>query len=332
MMRLAAAAFCSLVAVCLHAEAPPAADPAPQAATLDTVLVTGEQPGPGLWKVTKGDHVLWILGTQYPLPRKMTWRATEVEAAIAQSQEVIADATAKVDIGFFRMLTLVPAVLGARKNPDHETLAQILPPDLYARWSALKAKYIGRDRGVENLRPMVAADKLYDEALDKSGLVRNGAIWDTVQHAAKKHRVHVTEPEVTIPLDDPKQAIQDFKSTTGDRDVACLAATITRLETDLEAMRQRANAWAIGDIQALQRLPYPDQRSACLAALESNERLHAQIEAAKEQVVDAWLAAAEKALASNLSTFAVLPMGELLAADGRLERLRSRGYAVEAPE
>lgn len=29
---------------------------------LEIVLVTGEQPGPALWKVSSGSHDLWILG------------------------------------------------------------------------------------------------------------------------------------------------------------------------------------------------------------------------------------------------------------------------------
>src|SRR5664279_5984796 len=33
---------------------------------LDEVLITGEQSGPGLWKVSKGNHVLWILGRYGP--------------------------------------------------------------------------------------------------------------------------------------------------------------------------------------------------------------------------------------------------------------------------
>ena len=37
---------------------------------LETVLVSGEQPGPGMWKVSKGDHVLWIVGIQTPVPKK----------------------------------------------------------------------------------------------------------------------------------------------------------------------------------------------------------------------------------------------------------------------
>ena len=35
------------------------------------VVVSGEQPGPGLWRVEKDGHVMWVLGTQSPLPEHM---------------------------------------------------------------------------------------------------------------------------------------------------------------------------------------------------------------------------------------------------------------------
>jgi hypothetical protein len=97
-------------------------------------------------------------------------------------------------------------------------------------------------------------------------------------------------------------------------------------------MRQRANAWSIGDLEALRRLPFPDQRNACLAALASNPRLHEQIDAAQARVDGEWLAAAAKSLGENRSTFAVLPIGELVKPNGRLSLLRAQGYAVEEPQ
>jgi uncharacterized protein YbaP (TraB family) len=327
-MRILVLVAC-LLCSCVRAQAP---SDSPAAPTLDTVLVTGEQPGPGLWKVSKDDHVLWILGTQAPLPKKMSWRAQEVEKTIAQSQEVLADASAEVDIGFFRALTLLPSIMGARKNDEGGKLKNILPADLYARWSTLKARYIGRDSGVERLRPMFAARELYEKAIDKAGLSNRNDVWRTVEKAARQNRVPIQTPAVKIPLDDPKQAIRDFKSTAGQLDIACLAATITRLETDLDAMRQRANAWAVGDLDALKNLPYPDQRAACVAAVASNPNLREHMEEARARVDSEWLAAAEKALAQNRSTFAVLPIAELVKPDGRLAALRARGYAIELPE
>ena len=322
------------IASTVHADPP--ADSHPAAAsdptTLDTVLVTGEQPGPGLWKVTNGEHTLWILGLQYPLPKGMTWRTKDVDETIAQSQEVIADATPKLEVSFFHKLTLLPSVYSARKNENGETLKDILPADVYSRWQTLKAKYIGNDAGVEKLRPMVAGNELYDKALARSGLVRNGVIWDAVRDAAKKNHVPIIEAKATIPVDDPGQTIRDFKSTTGDLDIQCLSATMTRVETDMDAMRKRANAWASGDIEALRSLPYPSQQQACLAAVSSNPRLHQQLDTAMAEIQATWLAAAEKALNENASTFAVLPMDELLRPDRRLAKLKAKGYAVEEPE
>ena len=309
----------------------PSAPPA-NATTLDTVMVTGEQPGPGLWKVSRGDHVLWILATAYPLPKNMVWQSKEVEDTIAQSQEVIANVSGKLDISFFHKLTLLPAAMSARKNPDGKTLKDVLTPNDYARWSTLKTKYIGSDAGVEKFRPMVAAQELNRKAMEKSGLVGNDAVWNTVKNAAKKDHVRIVEPEATIPIDDPGQTIRDFKTTTGDLDAACLVATMRRFEADMSVMQQRANAWAVGDIQALKTLPLPQVRDVCVQALRSNDRLSAQMNVAIDKMVGAWTTEAENSLAKNTSTFAVIPMENLLAKDGPLDRLRQKGYTVEDPE
>lgn len=313
---------------------PPATQSNAPPPTLDTVLVAGEQPGPGLWKVTRrdSDHVLWILGTQAPLPKTLNWRSDEVEKIIAQSQEVLTDAQADVKIGFFRTVFLLPAALSAKKNADGATLKQVLPPDLYARWLPLKERYLGKDDGVERLRPILAANELYSKAIGKSGMTNKNALWPVIEKIAKQHRVSIREIEVEIPVDNARQAIDDFKSTAGQLDIDCLATTIQRLETDLGAMRARANAWAIGDLEKLKSLPYPDQRSVCLNALAANANLREKLADARKRLQTEWIEAAEAALWDNPSTFAVLPISELVNADGRLATMRKKGYVVEEPQ
>jgi hypothetical protein len=51
-------------------------------------------------------------------------------------------------------------------------------------------------------------------------------------------------------------------------------------------------------------------------------------EAGKQAYLN-WMAAAEKALAENTSTFAVLPMNMVLDPNGWLSKLEEKGYAVE---
>ena len=307
---------------------------APAPPTLDTVLVTGEQPGPGLWKVTRrdSDHVLWILGTQAPLPKTIQWRADEVDKIIGQSQEVLTDAQAELKVGFFRSVFLLPAALGAKKNADGKTLKDLLPPDLYARWLPLKQRYLGKDDGIERLRPILAANELYGKAIGKSGMTNKNALWPTIEKIAKAHRVPIKEIDVEIPVDNARQAIADFKSTAGQLDIDCLATTIARLETDLDAMRARANAWAVGDLEKLKSLPYPDQRTVCLNALAANANLREKLADAKNRIQNEWLDAAEAALWNNASTFAVLPIADLTRPDGRLALMRAKGYVIEEPQ
>jgi len=51
----------------------------------------------------------------------------------------------------------------------------------------------------------------------------------------------------------------------------------------------------------------------------------------RDEVYAKWLDEADHALATHKTTFSVLPMRELVAADGLLAQLAARGYTVTAP-
>jgi hypothetical protein len=310
----------------------PSSAPLPPIRDLEPMVVSGIQPGPGLWKVRKGDHTLWVLGTVSPLPRRMEWESREVEQVVAQSQELIEPPGVRIDtkLGFFGTLALAPKAFSARKNPDGQTLQQVVPPEMYARWLVLKRKYMGSDGGVENYRPILAAMELYKEAIEDVGLKQGGVVWPVVEKLAKRHDVPRTETVVTVMIEDPKVALKEFRGARLE-DLDCFGKTLQRLESDLGTMRERANAWAVGDLDSLKALPYTDQNEACLRAAAESDVLRKRTGDIEEQVATRWLGVAEAALAKNATTFAVLPMRELTRPDGFLARLKARGYVVEEP-
>ncbi len=317
-----------------QAEAP-AAEPAPatEEAQPEKILVVGQRPGPGLWKVSKGEHVMWVFGTYSPLPKKMEWRSQQVEAIMAQSQELLTQPFASLEVGRLRSLTLLPFMIGMDKNPDGAQLRDKLPADVYERWLVLRKKYLNDDDGFERQRPVFAAGELYEKSLAHAGLVNGSEVRKTLLKLAEKNKLKITSTKLEIPVDSPVKVLREFKKTPMD-DVACFTDTLARVENDLDAMRVRANAWAKGDLDAIRKLHFPSHEEACNNAILNNTLLKEKIgtDGMMQRVRATWLAAAEKALEANKSTVALLPLKELLDPKGYLAGLQAKGYAIEQPD
>jgi len=299
---------------------------------LEEVVVSGEQPGPGLWQVKHGANTLWVLGTHSPLPRDMKWRAREVESIIARSQSVIAppDIDVDADIGFFGALRLMPAALRARAIPDEKTLSDVLPPQLHARWATLKSRY-PTPRKIERWRPTIAVFTLYGEALDASHLTANDVVWKTVEKMAKRQDVKIRRPTATIALKDPKGLISDYAKTDLSREIGCFEGMVTRVERDLPKLQGQANAWATGDMAGLREIKTDELQARCVEALMGAPKLAAMIVEARRKFRLEVLLAWEGALQRDSDTLAVLTVDELFSPEGPLQELRRRGYVVIEP-
>jgi uncharacterized protein YbaP (TraB family) len=321
------AAWLTLASV--PANPPSAAAPTPAPTTdapMAEVVVTGEHEGPRLWKVRKGDHVLWILGTVTPLPKKMIWQSDSVEAVLQQSQEVVPGWPAfGIGANPFTALRVWIEWRSIQKIPDRMDLREVLPPELYARFSALKARYAPKDSKLDELRPAFAAERLLDEALDATGLTVHNEVQQAVLKLARKQGVKIHQDKLRVA--DPVDVLKDVGKTPLQGEIACLEAVVGRLETDLGPMQERARAWALGDVEELRKLNHPEDRTACIEAVSSSARVRDLI----TQAQDDWLLSVEDALARNRSTLAVQTMERLLGENGSLAKLRKEGYEVEGP-
>ncbi|WP_162823690.1 TraB/GumN family protein [Lysobacter sp. TY2-98] len=299
---------------------------------LETAIVRA--PGPGMWKVRRGDNTLWILGTVSPLPAKMAWNSARMRSVVASADEVMYEPSVMVDadVGFFGKLALLPSLIGVRDLPDDAHLRDVLPPASYARWLRLKQRYIGSDNGVESWRPIFAAQKLYEEAIRTRGLSSRGVVSDALGESLKARGIKGVSTAAKVTIANPKKALKEFKGAQL-ADVQCFERVLDRVENDLDLLQTRADAWAAGDVDTLRRLNRPEASAACENAVLSGafaqkyglDRLQAQATAK-------WLTEAEASLGRNRVTFATLPMSELLSPTGIVASLAAKGYVVEAPD
>jgi uncharacterized protein YbaP (TraB family) len=304
-----------------QSERPTSAD----AATIEELTVIGRYPGPPLWKVTSGQRTLWIFGELSPVPKGLDWDPRNAERVLERADAVIAAPRISAPtFNPFRILRLLRDARRLARIEKGKTLADVLPPELDARYVALRARYKPDDKRSDELRPALAALRLYGAALDTVGLTANSNVGSKVKRLMRKSQGEETAPKIKT---EPEAVLDALGKIPREAELRCVAALLTSMETDLEGMKERANAWAVGDVAALRRFDYPDPQGDCLAMLVSSNGL-ADL---RNELYAMWLAEAERALATHGTTFSVLPMRELIAADGLLAKLAERGYVVTAP-
>jgi hypothetical protein len=310
----------------------------------DEIVVIGRQPGPPMWRVQDGDHVLWIFPQLAPVPKGMVWESDKVAAVIAQAEEVLELPSIGADVSprlYLNPVNLVRGMRLAKKlthDPQGRTLEQQLPPDLAARFRAVKAKYFPNDPGrIGELRPTAAAERMVAAVQSKEGLQKDDEIRKTLARLIRRNRNAVrTAIEVKVDIEGgfgeiAKRAEEFTGSLNPALELECFAAQLGRMEHDIEAMRRRALSWARGYVDEFRSVSLPGgEDDACRALfLASSER--SVIAEARAKLELLWLTNAMRALHSHRTTFAMLPIADLLRSDGPIAQLKAMGYEIREP-
>lgn len=291
---------------------------------IEVVLVQGYQPGPGLWKVSSGDHVLWILGEVSPYPRKVKWKSTKFDRRLRQSQELLVDFS-----GYWRADRGDRAAYArAEKLPEGVTLKDVVSPELYLRVEKTAQAFGAAE--LEGLHPFAATNRLVMSAMNKLDLDGFSARFAAEDLGQRRHI------RTTI-FDMPELAFTDrLKNWQDASNVACLERLVAAIDDGGAGVKRLANAWSVGNVGALRKL-VPEfsfsrdgfRADECAAAMHGGER---QARVYKERRTQSWVQEAERALRENRSTMAVVLMSELFAPDGYLAALREKGYEVVEPQ
>src|SRR5690242_1989045 len=150
-----AAPACALFAALVLTQAAAAQTGGDERVTIEEITVIGRYPGPPLWKVTSGAHTLWIFGELNPVPKGLDWDPRNAERVLDRAGGVIGGP--RVSAMTFNPIRLFRLARAARKLvrlPEGTTLADQMPAELYARYTALRALYLPKvEDADEDMRP-----------------------------------------------------------------------------------------------------------------------------------------------------------------------------------
>jgi uncharacterized protein YbaP (TraB family) len=318
-MRSAAAfTAASLLAGCLAAAAC-RADQSPPA--LDEIVVTAERAGPGMWHVHRGAANVWILGSISPLPRDITWRSKQVESVLESTSQVLVQKPLEISIP--RILWMLIADRKYVMVGGGKRLKDVLPPDLYRRFAAQRSN-VGEDADKwERYRPIIAVAFLQRDAFHQVNLSMRLDLGAALRVLAKKHGVRIEEIKVAG-VSDMLEALKTMPAAT---ERTCVEASLTTIESGLPRLVERAQAWAVGNVERIENLPELKDVDACRTALDAGKGALDVI----GRIRQTWLENIEKYLRSAGTTIAVVNLDMLLERGGLLDALRAKGYEVDPP-
>jgi uncharacterized protein YbaP (TraB family) len=318
-MRNAAATFvaASLLTGCLAA----AACRADQLPPVDEIVVTAERAGPGMWHVHRGAANVWILASISPLPRDITWRSRQVEIVLESTSQVLVQKPLEISIP--RILWMLIADRKFLMVGGGKRLKDVLPPDLHARFAAQRSN-VGEDADKwERYRPIIAAAFLQQAAFHQVNLSMRLDLGAALRTLAKKHGVRVEEIKVAG-VSDMLEALKTMPAAT---ERTCVEASLSTIESGLARLVDRAQAWAVGNVERIENLPELKDVDACRSALDAGKGALDVI----GRIRQTWLENIEKYLRSAGTTIAVVNLDMLLERGGLLDQLRAKGYEVDAP-
>lgn len=285
-----------------------------EATTLDDVVVLARRSGAPMWTVTRGDSTLILVGAIGRIPRDVTWRPDDLQAAAERSDLILTPQVGQASMSDVFRIIWRSRTIGSM--PRGQTTADYLSPDYQARLETVMAGERNQSWRTNSLL-FLSFDLMKDKAGYGKGREGEDAD-DVIRRAARRARV-TTRPVGTVRGDEIVESLISAPQTTH---VPCAEAAIAAAEYGPTSSRDRAEDWRALRVADVVASPIDRALSVCWpwADPEIGSRLHQQ-----------WAAAIETAMASPGVTMGVAPIRLLAEEGGVLDGLEARGFEVEGP-
>ena len=308
--------FLLIVLVCglARADTP---TPSSEWSNIETVVVTARKPGPVMWRVTKGDASVILIGFVDPVPKDLKWNKDGVTEALTGARQLLLNAQASV--GLVEGLWYLTWHSGDIHLPDGTTVEQTLPEPLRKRYLAALAKSKHDADRYSSLRPPLAMLRLEGDVNDAEGFT--GKEPSTSIHDIARHLGVSAKPVADYEALPMLRALPQMSAATNE---ACVKAALDDIDDIAAHAKPAAEAWAIGDLDTL-KANWSEQRfQRCIQLVPGVAVLF-------QRAVHDSVTAVNTALTQPGKTVMLVSFDALLKKDGILDRLKAEGLEIEQP-
>ena len=305
-----------LLALLLAVLAAPARAQAPEpelSPLVEGLEVVAKAPGPALWRVSRGDSQVVILGTVSPVLHQLTWDDARLRRNLTGARQLLVPSR---PTGGAKAILAFALRDRARLRVDaDQPLSRRLPPTLAARFAADAAAARQPVSKYDRWKPTAAGLMLLNDFDKAAGLSRGKPII-TVTRLAGKMRV----PVKSAGRLDVADVLKDGTKLDDAQNLACLTVLLEQLERLAGAPGELGRAWANADLRAVNRLYTPRGGADCPL-----------LDPLLDREVGETAALVEQALKTPGRSVAVVDMSLLLRPGGVLDRLSAAGARVDTP-
>jgi len=274
---------------------------------VEALEVVARPPGPALWRVSRGDAEVVILGTISPFPHAQTWDDRRLRRNLTGARQLLAPA--RLSGGGRALFAYAFGERSRLRAPADAPLETRLPPELAARFAgAAKAALQSPDK-YDRWKPAAAGFLLMADFDEAAGLSRAKPA-NTVTRLARSLKIPV-RPAGKLDLPD---LMRGFGRLDDAQHLACLDVALEQVERLAGAPGELGRAWANADLRTMNRLYNARTAGTCPLLNPVIDRQVAETSALLDQALNA-----------PGRTVAMVDMSLLLQPGGVLDRLAATG-------
>ncbi len=298
-----------LLTLCSSAQAQ--GTPVPQSnvqwSDIPEVVVKARISGPVMWKLTKGDSTVWVLGVMDLKPEPLEWNSGHFRRVLKGAKSLI----------LVEESTWEPA---NSTLPKGVRLKDVLTPKTYARLEATVMHEGFAIPTYERYKPVWAGARLMSDVIAEHG-ISTRFVPENMAEMAENAGV----PVQPLLRDDAPTLLDLYDKLDAAGSESCLNDYLDSIDYLLGVMPRVTAAWAHGDLKTVMRYHQQMAYTTCILGDKTTAPLY------PSYAVDNVVSAIKTSLQTPGKSVVVWPLSDLLRQGGVLDSIRSEGVTITSP-